>query len=327
MKISKGGIYLRGNIWWYYLTKDGERQIESLHTSVKSKALQEFYKIRENLLLGIDQRMMESIPFSDLWKKYQALELSKKAPATRDRVPGLVKRLLNFFGDKPVSRITRENVQEFIVACKNLKPNSINKYVATLSQILSAGIEWGYLKENPVKSSRPIKVREEPIPYLSDEQIAAILSKCNNFYRVLVIFLLETGARVSEAMRLTWNNIDFERDLITLRGKTQEVRSVPMLERLKKEFEGLSRIDQRVFPRALVTIKNQVPGICKRAGCPGISCHTFRHTSISRMVSAGVDLRTVMQWSGHRRLETLQKYAHLAPGFMDKVRGKLGYKY
>ena len=38
--------------------------------------------------------------------------------------------------------------------------------------------------------------------------------------------------------------------------------------------------------------------------------HTLRHTALSRMVAAGVDLRTVMDISGHSRLEELQRYTH-----------------
>ena len=43
---------------------------------------------------------------------------------------------------------------------------------------------------------------------------------------------------------------------------------------------------------------------------PAVCLHSLRHTALSRMVTAGVDLRTVMDVSGHSRLEELQRYTH-----------------
>ena len=45
----------------------------------------------------------------------------------------------------------------------------------------------------------------------------------------MVIFFLETGARIRETMRLIWKDVDFERNLIIFCGKTWEARSVKIL--------------------------------------------------------------------------------------------------
>jgi site-specific recombinase XerD len=44
-----------------------------------------------------------------------------------------------------------------------------------------------------------------------------------------------------------------------------------------------------------------------------VTWHIFRHTYISRLVMAGVDLRTVQELAGHKDIKMTTRYAHLAP--------------
>ena len=51
--------------------------------------------------------------------------------------------------------------------------------------------------------------------------------------------------------------------------------------------------------------------------------HSYRHTNISRLVSTGVDIRTVMEWAGHADMSTTQKYSHFIPRKMVGAAQKL----
>jgi integrase len=48
----------------------------------------------------------------------------------------------------------------------------------------------------------------------------------------------------------------------------------------------------------------------------GVTWHALRHTFASRLVAAGVDLRTVQELGGWRTLSMVQRYAHLSPGHL-----------
>ena len=49
------------------------------------------------------------------------------------------------------------------------------------------------------------------------------------------------------------------------------------------------------------------------AGIEGVTWHTLRHTFASRLVMAGVDLKTVQELLGHKTMAMTARYAHLAP--------------
>jgi site-specific recombinase XerD len=55
----------------------------------------------------------------------------------------------------------------------------------------------------------------------------------------------------------------------------------------------------------------------------GVTWHALRHTFASRLVAAGVDLRTVQELGGWRTLSMVQRYAHLSPGHLAAVVEKI----
>ena len=63
---------------------------------------------------------------------------------------------------------------------------------------------------------------------------------------------------------------------------------------------------------------------CKRAGLKDVSPHCLRHTFASRLVMAGVDLKTVQELGGWADLKMLMRYAHLSPGHKRQAVEKLG---
>jgi len=52
---------------------------------------------------------------------------------------------------------------------------------------------------------------------------------------------------------------------------------------------------------------------CEKAKIQGVTWHTLRHTFASRLVMAGVDLKTVQELMGHKTIAMTARYAHLSP--------------
>ena len=139
-------------------------------------------------------------------------------------------------------------------------------------------------------------------------------------------FLLSvhTGMRMSEQYGLEWSQIDFERRQIHLpKTKNGDPRTIPLnsvaLAALK-ELQGESKIAQSalVFPsprsgESLQGSRGWFSTALEEAKIHEYTWHCNRHTFASRLVMAGVDLRTVAELLGHRTLQMVMRYAHLAP--------------
>jgi len=138
---------------------------------------------------------------------------------------------------------------------------------------------------------------------------------------------LETGMRRSELYSLEWDRVDLERrQLHLLKTKNGSARVVILTEAAVsalKELRArrnptsphvcLTRYGEpMVSPRAWFELVMQ-EAVTKNSSLLDVTWHIFRHTYISRLVMAGVDLRTVQELAGHKDIKMTVRYAHLAP--------------
>jgi len=62
---------------------------------------------------------------------------------------------------------------------------------------------------------------------------------------------------------------------------------------------------------------------CEEAKVVGVTWHILRHTFASRLVMAGVDLKTVQELMGHKTIAMTARYSHLSPGHLKSAINKL----
>ena len=162
--------------------------------------------------------------------------------------------------------------------------------------------------------------------------------------RTLYLTAAMTGIRQGELIALRWRDVDWLASRIrvrrnfslgeygtpktTLSGK----RSVPLAEKVARELEAHSKRsaftgdDELVFaypatggPYDKSKLLKRFKKIRDAAGVTPITFHGLRHTFGTRMASAGVPIRTIQEWMGHKDIETTEKYAHYAPGDQDSI--------
>jgi integrase len=95
--------------------------------------------------------------------------------------------------------------------------------------------------------------------------------------------------------------------------------------------EPVFRAAYRTVSREFVRVVKVAPSALRAAGqegeaarLDGVTRHSLRHTFASRLVVAGVDLRTVQELGGWRTLSMVQRYAHLAPDHLAAAVEKIG---
>jgi site-specific recombinase XerD len=133
--------------------------------------------------------------------------------------------------------------------------------------------------------------------------------------------------RRGEQYALDWDRVDLERrQLILLRTKNGTARvviltavAVSALEEMREHRSSnspnvcLTRYGEpMISPRAWFELVMQ-EAVKKSPSLHDVTWHIFRHTYISRLVMAGVDLRTVQELAGHKDIKMTVRYAHLAP--------------
>jgi integrase len=198
---------------------------------------------------------------------------------------------------------------------------TINRKMAALSKLLRKAYKMGDIHSLP--EFRRQKERAGRIRFLEhdeeDRLFSLIRARCEDSHR-LSVFLVDTGARLGEAIGLTWN--DLQQDRVTFWiTKSGRSRTVPLTRRAKQAteigkrgskgpFEMLSQVRFRA-------IWNEAKMEAGLATDTQVVPHILRHTCASRLVRGGVDIRRVQMWLGHQTLQMTMRYAHLATNDLD----------
>ncbi len=137
----------------------------------------------------------------------------------------------------------------------------------------------------------------------------------------------------SEILRVRWSDIDFDQRRIYIArakaGQREQPITTALAEMLKKERE--QREDQEGFIFAVTrkdgksghrqTMTRQFERAVKRANLNPrkVTPHVMRHTAITRLVKAGVDLPTIQRISGHKTLAMVMRYVRLSGEHIDSA--------
>jgi integrase len=233
-------------------------------------------------------------------------------------------RLTNWLGDRAAEAVTPQEIERWLSDKTTLKPATLNRYRALLSLVYRLGTQNGKVKVNPARLVRQRKENNGRVRFLSTEEEQALRKVMFEKYLKDLPQLdlaLHTGLRLSEQYGLTWDCIDIDRRTLTIPlSKNGELRHVPLNDEAIAAFRaahGCSDDQPYVFlnryGQRLVSPREWFDPAVKAAGLKDFTWHCLRHTFASRLVMAGVDLRTVQELMGHKTIQMTVRYAHLAP--------------
>jgi len=232
-----------------------------------------------------------------------------------------VRIFLDWFGNDPHTA-TREDVRDFLefLVDGERASSTVSNY---LSAIRNAFDKFCH-RDITLGIVTPRRPKKLPV-ILSCEEVARLLQAAIRWSdKLLLGMLYATGARNKEVCRLKWQDIDFDRGVVTIRqGKGRVDRHVmlpksfvPLLRQLSAEapptaylFPGqrpgryLSpRTAQRIMKRTL-----RLAGIKKDA-----TPHSLRHSFAAHLFEENADIRDIQRLLGHVRIETTTLYLKLA---------------
>jgi integrase len=223
---------------------------------------------------------------------------------------------------------------------------SIRNYIGTLSALykFAQHPRRRWATSNPVEAvDLPPTVDDTEIHYLTVYEVEALASAAVDgehqaLDRALYVTAAMTGLRQGELIALRWSDVDWTAQRVRVRRShvlgqfdtpksRRSVRSVPLSARVARELDVWQQTTRRSSDDALVFAEPTTGEVLRRgalmrryrralkaAQLDGAHrFHDLRHTFGTAMAAAGVPMRTLQEWMGHRDLQTTLIYADYVP--------------
>ncbi|MBN2379042.1 site-specific integrase [candidate division WOR-3 bacterium] len=335
-------LYLRNNGRWYVrFTLNGKSRMISTRETDYSHALQKLGKIVDNVAfndaLSINDKRVTT--FSGLKSEYVPYAKDNKATSTSEREKYTMRTLSRAFGSRKLKEITVHEIERFMQRRrKDVKPESVNRELALLRHMLTKAVDWGYLKENPGKKVRPFKESSGRIRFLTDCERERLLDACkqskNTLLYPIVLTALSTGMRKGEMQRLTWDDVNLPKGIITVKEtKNNEIRHIPISKDLLPVLHGLhiERPHSRyVFSRpdgqAYGNWRRSFENACRQAGVENFRFHDLRHTFASYLGMSGRNAFEIKALTGHKTIAMVDRYTHIEDSKLRAAVDEIGAK-
>jgi site-specific recombinase XerD len=247
-----------------------------------------------------------------------ALAYSKQHKRDYRHDAGRMETLLAWFRDRSADGITAQDVERPFGE-QDWSPATCNRMRALLSLTYRLAIRSGKVKENPARLVKHRLENNARVRFLSGDEETALrraIAAHRSDHLPEFELALHTGMRVSEQYGLTWADVSVTRRVLTIqRSKNGSARHVPLNQSAIRALEALRKLtDGTGF------VCGGTPGprhwfepALKQSKVSGFTWHCIRHTFASRLVMAGVDIRTVQELLGHKTIAMTIRYSHLAP--------------
>jgi site-specific recombinase XerD len=239
-----------------------------------------------------------------------------------------VRQLAEHYG-KPPDQLSEEELRQYFLYLQNER-----KYSSSSCRVALNGIKFLYVTTlgrpwPTLELIRPPKEEKLPV-ILSQAEVKRILACIGQpVYRTCLGTIYACGLRLLEGVQLQVQQIDSERQVLHLRqAKGRKDRYVPLPERTLGMLRGYwcsHRNPVWLFPNAMsgglaiASRPRDESGVQKafrkaleESGVnKAASVHTLRHSWATHLLEAGVNLRLIQEWLGHKSLTTTAIYTHL----------------
>ncbi len=231
-----------------------------------------------------------------------------------------------------------EHLRSFIAAehRRGLGPKSLQRRLSALRSFLRHLLKHGELSANPAQGLRAPKAPRKLPQVLDPDEMTRLVEVPTDGPlglrdRAMLELFYSSGLRLSELCALRWRQLDLAEGLVSVLGKGNKGRIVPVGSHARAALEawkaaGEAKPETPVFPgRGGLPISSravqlrlrqlaQQQGIWKR-----VHPHLLRHSFASHVLESSGDLRGVQELLGHADIATTQIYTHLDFQHLAKV--------
>jgi integrase len=313
-------------------------------TPAQALSVMERLKVhRSDNTLPVLSRTPKFSDFADRYFEHFKQLKDAKRPRTIEKEESSIRLWREAIGELRLDKIRKAHVTSFMAKRQGagLSGRTVNLDVIALRNVLKKAIDDGYLKSLPTENLRPLKsvvTKRQLITHADIEAVCAAaleVSKNGQEFADYIRTMAYCGSRRDETMRLKWQDVDFERQQLTIGAdglaKNHQSRVVdfnPKLEGLLKDMQGRQAPDSsflfpspqrgekdvpiRTFKETLNLVRESLQE--RQIGPNEFTFHDCRHFFISFCVMSGIDFMTIARWVGHQDGGVLigKVYGHLA---------------
>lgn len=305
-------IYRRGETWWVNITHRGERVRQSTGTTNE----QEAQRIHDQVKADLWNRKRSGATLNDalvLWLKESERSVHEK---------NSVKQFLKLYHSRPLSEITGKDI---VAALSEKNPAHANRIASNIRAAINIAVERGLLDTAPKISRRKIK-KTRAMRWLTPTEWNLLRPHLPSHLKPAADFAISTGVRQANVFGLRWSQVDLRRRIAWVDGfdtKSGKSINVPLSD---VALAALSAVQgqnpEYVFTYAGKPMKSPKRGwidAVKKSGIPHVRWHDLRHTWASWHLQNGTTLAELKELGGWHSIEMVLVYAHLVPGFTNKV--------
>jgi site-specific recombinase XerD len=324
------GVYEKvpgSGVWWIrYTDTQGNKRREKAGRKGDAKTLLTKRQSEQLQQKKLPEQYRAKVTFNELCD--DAVEHSEATNTGKVTIDLKVKvaKLRPAFGESLATSISKQDIVRWLTETAEQKRwanSTTNRYQAALSLIFRVGIDNEKIERNPASLVKGKRENNKRIRFLSDEEEAylyrAVLKRCPENLPALELSL-QTGMRMTEQFSLRWDQVNLDRRTISLyQTKNGKPRHIGLNRLAVSALVSLRNDSAHVFPStrkektSILSPKGWFNAALKEARIEDYSWHCNRHTFASRLVMAGVDLRTVGELLGHSSMQMTLRYAHLSP--------------
>lgn len=298
-------LYKRGDIWHFTGTVAGRRLRGSTKTALYDQAEIEANAAERRALQGSRD------PASVLTFAQAAIEYRKVKGEPRYLV-----MVEDYWKDTPVKDITRGAVKR---AALELLPGKAGAYrnravIVPTQAVINHAAELEMCPPLKVKRFPEVLKKKEPATW---EWVQAFMAHSSPHLGALCCFMFLTGARISEALGVTWGDVDLGEARVTIRmgklgGEERTSNMPPELVVAIANIQSNRESDAQVFPYASYRACADPWDVAiRRAGIKRLTAHCCRHGFATGLLRQGVDVVTIAKRGGWKSADqVLKTYGH-----------------
>jgi integrase/recombinase XerC len=258
------------------------------------------------------------------------------SPRTRDAYQRDLDRFIGWLSSENINdprEINEHHVRTYVARRhrQGQGGKSLQRLLSSMRSLFRWMLREQMLEQNPAAGVRAPKTPRYLPETLDVDSILTLLDIPTETPlairdKAMMEIFYSSGLRLSELAELTWDRLDLAGGMITVRGKGNRTRMVPLgskaaealvaWRKVRGQFAGFE--ENHVFvsrsgnPISRRTIQARIRHWARHQGLPAnVHPHLLRHSFASHLLESSGDLRAVQELLGHADISTTQIYTHL----------------